>query len=417
MNSTKLQIEKLYREEFGRLVARLMRITGDLDLAEEAVQDAFTVAITHWEKDGFPDKPPAWLMTTARNKVFDRLQKRKTRREVGVSTEIEDDSMNAKRNDLHWDTSISDDRLRLIFMCCHPSLNRQAQISLILKTIGGLTTEEIAHAFLLEVSTLAQRLVRAKQKIREANIPFRIPADSQLPDRIATVLAVVYLIFNEGYAATSGDHHIRHELCNEAIRLGRLLVKLMSDEPEVIGLLSLLILQHSRSDARLDEWGRIILLEDQNREKWKSDEIHDGQKLIERALRMRRPGPYQIQASIAAVHADAHSPEETDWLQILSLYDELLKFQPTPIVELNRAVAVYKIHGVEEALNLLEEIREKGDLQKYLYFHSTFAEFYRETGRIAEAEKSLSTALSLVENDAEKRLLQKRLKNLLSEKK
>ncbi|WP_330284612.1 RNA polymerase sigma factor [Streptomyces sp. NBC_00588] len=399
-----------FREEWGQVVATLIRVTGDWDLAEESAQDAFAQALDRWRRDGIPRRPGAWLTTTARHRALDVL-----RREAVGAAKLREAAVLARDEgpyDPEYDgddSGVQDDRLRLIFTCCHPALPIEARVALTLRTLAGLTTPEIARAFLVPEATMAQRLVRAKKKIRNAGIPYRVPPAHLLPERTTGVLGVLYLLFNEGYAASSGADLVRTDLCAESIRLARLLARLMPDEPETLGLLALLLLHDARRHTRVDAAGELVTLEDQDREAWDRAEIDEGTGLLETALRRGRPGAYQIQAAIAACHTTAATAGDTDWADIAALYGELSRFVPSAVVRLNRAVAVGMSEGFDAGLALVAQLEQEGDLAGYHLLPATRADLLRRSGRTQEAAKAYERALELVENDAERRFLQKRL--------
>jgi RNA polymerase sigma-70 factor, ECF subfamily len=402
-------VARAFREEWGRVVATLIRTTGDWDLAEECAQDAFARALERWPVDGVPVKPGAWLTTTARNRAVDRLR----RAQSGADKVREAAMLSADDDPDPGDHSgVADDRLRLMFTCCHPALSVEAQVALTLRTLAGLTTVEISNAFLVPESTMAQRLVRAKRKIHDAGIPYRVPPAHLLPERTAAVLAVLYLLFNEGYVASSGDELVRADLAGEAIRLARTLTELMPDEPEAAALLALMLFHHARREGRIDDAGELVLLEDQDRRGWDQALIADGQEQLDRALRRERPGPYQVQAAIAACHATAATADDTDWEEIALLYGELVRMTGSPVVELNRAVAVAMADGPDAGLALVDALSDR--LDGYRYLHAARADLLRRLGRSEESAVAYRRALELTTAEPERRYLQWRLAELAS---
>ncbi len=405
---TLAEIDILYRTQSRRVLATLIRLLGDFELAEEALHDAFIAAVQQWPHDGLPSNPRAWLVSAGRFKAIDGLRRRAR---FDASLSLLADQLDS-RDEPEWEhEDLEDDRLRLIFTCCHPALPADAQVALTLREVCDLKTEEIARAFLVSPSTIAQRIVRAKQKIRDAGIPYRVPAREELPARLDNVLRVIYLVFNEGYSASSGSELTRADLSAEAIRLGRLLLELLPD-PEMMGLLALMLLHDSRRAARTDEAGELVRLDEQDRSRWNQAQIGEGAALVERALASRRFGPYTVQAAIVAVHAEAASSAETDWAQIVGLYDLLLRISPSPVIELNRAVALAMRDGAAVGLAAIDRLLASGELRDYHLLHAARADFCRQLGRLDEAREAYRTALALAQLEPEKRFLQQRLKEL-----
>src|SRR3984957_692317 len=420
----RILLERIYREESARILATLIRLLGDFDLAEEATQEAFAVAVEQWPAQGIPGNPRAWLVSTARNKAVDLLRRRArfekkheelqrlaiARQNLSHSGSPEGDQpQHDGLDDDMLSNDVGDDRLRLICTCCHPALNLEAQVALTLRTLCGLGTEEIAKAFLVPLPTMAQRLVRAKQKIRDARIPYRVPTKEELGERLSAVLLVVYLVFNEGYDAASGDALVRRELCAETIRLGRLICELVPQEAEARGLLALMLLHDSRRDSRISANGDMLLLEEQDRGRWNQEQIREGLALVESALRSAPPGPYSVQAAIAAVHAKAKHPESTDWTQIAALYDVLLRLQPSPVIELNRAAAVAMAPVPPEGIHLLDELEKRAELRGYYLLPAARGDMTRRLERWSAAADAYRQAISLVTNETERRFLARRL--------
>ncbi|HLM25292.1 MAG TPA: RNA polymerase sigma factor [Pyrinomonadaceae bacterium] len=409
-------LEQVFHEEYGRIIATLIRISGSFDLAEEALQEAFTSAASKWEHEGTPQNPGAWLTTVAHRKLLDAVRRDRTRTDKQAELEYEANRLQpfVEPEVIEQPLEYPDDRLRLIFTCCHPSLTREAQVALTLRTLGGLTTTEIAHAFLLPEATLAQRLVRAKQKIKLAGIPYEVPSLEIIGERLSAVRAVIYLIFNEGYAASAGQSLIRNELCAEAIRLGSMLCELLPDEPENMGLLALMLLQDSRREARVNDRGELVTLEEQDRSRWDAEEIEEGVRLVQAALSLRRVGSYQLQAAIAAIHAEAKTADETDWRQIVALYEELLRITSSPVVALNHAAAVAMSEGFERGLSFIESVG--GKLENYYLFHASRADLLRRLHRFDEARAAYTRALSLTTNHVEQNYIRRRLEELKPQK-
>jgi RNA polymerase sigma-70 factor (ECF subfamily) len=410
MVDARASVESVFREESGRIIATLIRLSGSFDRAEEAMQEAFTSALATWPEKGTPQNPGAWITAVAHRKLIDAVRRENTRIEKQDSILYENSSL---RREIETSDEAAmdypDDRLRLIFTCCHPALNLEAQVALTLRTLGGLATPEIARAFLVPEPTVAQRLVRAKRKIQAARIPYEVPPPERLAERLIAVMTVIYLIFNEGYSATSGAALIRRELCQEAIRLARILSQLMPGEPEITGLLALMLLQDSRRDTRVTTAGDLVTLEEQDRSRWDRTEIREGTELIEASLRQRRVGPYQLQAAIAAVHANAPTSEATDWTEIAALYRELAAVSPTPVIALNRAVAIAMSEGWEKGLSLIDELGKSGELAGYYLYHAARADLLRRLGRNSEAATAYREAIHLSSNEVERAYLKRRL--------
>ncbi len=414
MADARTSVESVFREESGRIIATLIRLSGSFDRAEEAMQEAFASALIHWPQRGIPQNPGAWITAVAHRKLIDAVRRETTRLEKQDSIAYEVSNSQAISPDARDDVAMEypDDRLRLIFTCCHPALNLEAQVALTLRTLGGLATPEIARAFLIPEPTVAQRLVRAKKKIQTARIPYEVPSPDRLAERLTAVMAVIYLIFNEGYSATSGAALIRRDLCREAIRLGRILSQLMPEESEASGLLALMLLQDSRRETRVNAAGDLMTLEEQDRSRWDRVEIEEGTRLVEDALRRHRVGPYQLQAAIAAVHANAPSSQATDWPEIAALYLELAAISPTPVVALNRAVAIAMSEGWERGLTAIDDLARAGDLSDYYLFHAARADLLRRLGRNQEAADAYRKAIDLATNEVEQSFLRRRLQQV-----
>jgi RNA polymerase sigma-70 factor (ECF subfamily) len=414
MSDSNQLLESVFREEYGRIIATLIRLSGSFDLAEESLQEAFAAAVTNWSQVGSPNNPGAWLTTVAHRKLLDAIRRDKTKSDKQPELEYETQRLLPDTEPvlLEDEVDFPDDRLRLIFTCCHPSLSQEAQVALTLRTLGGLTTAEIARAFLIPETTLAQRLVRAKNKIRVAGIPYEVPPIDVLPQRLASVQAVIYLIFNEGYSSTTGEQLVRNDLCAEAIRLGRVLAQLSPNEPENLGLLALMLLQDSRRAARVNDDGELVTLEQQDRSAWDKREIDEGLKLIERALLLGRAGPYQLQAAIAALHAEAKSADETDWAQITALYLLLLRMNPSPIIALNHAAAVTMLEGPEAGLRLIDAAGSSGKLENYYLFHAARGDVLRRLKRVDESIEAYLRAIELTTNRVERQYMRKRIEEI-----
>jgi RNA polymerase sigma-70 factor, ECF subfamily len=403
-------LDRIYRDEYGRILATLIRLLGDFDIAEDAVQEAFAVALEQWPRDGTPREPRAWIVSTARHKAIDRIRRDSSfsQKREQLLRHVLDEAMRDDHEDLE-DNAVPDERLRLIFTCCHPALAPEAQIALSLRTLCGLTTEEIAHAFLVPSATIAQRIVRAKRKIRSAKIPYEVPPDEALGERLEAVMVVIYLVFNEGYAVSCGESLVRGDLCAEAIRLGRILRELLPQNAEGRGLQALMLLHDARRSARVDRGGDLVLLEDQDRTLWNREQIREGLALVESALRSGPIGPYSIQAAIAGVHARADSAEKTDWRDIAALYAYLMRLRPSPVIELNHAVAVAMADGPEQGLQLIDSLHARGELTDYHLFWAARADLLRRLKRWAEATASYRAALALAKTEPELRFLTRRL--------